>query len=95
VGCEIEKRPEAQLQRDLRRMSTRPPVRMAATGAVMGGAGAGLIAVGADLSWMALVPFYFLAGLGALLVVVGGLTWWARKRRQDREGLPPARLLPP
>lgn len=95
MGSEIEKRPEAQLQRDLARVNSEPPVRMAATGAVMGGAGAGLIAVGADLPWMALVPFYFLAGLGALLVAVGGLTWWSRKRRREREGLPPARLLPP
>ncbi len=96
AGGEIEKRPEAQLQRDMRRLTGAGPRRMTRAGAVMATGGSALVAVGGGLHWTVLVPFYFTAGVGALLVAVGAMMWLAQRRRAREEPpVPPARLLPP
>ena len=96
VAGEIEKRADAQLQRDLTRVTNAGPARMAGVGGVLAAGGAGLVAVGGGLSWMALVPFYFMAGLGALLIGIAGLSWLRQRRiERDQPPVPPARLLPP
>ncbi len=96
MSGEIEKRADARMQRDLTRVTSAGPARMVRAGAVMAAGGSAMLAVGADFAWMALVPFYFMAGVGALLVGIGALAWVRQRRRaRDEPPVPPARLLPP
>lgn len=95
MGDEIEKRADARLQRELDRVTRTGPARMAGAGAAMAAGGTALVAVGGGLPWMVLVPFYFLAGLGLVLIGAGALTWRQQRRRaRDEPPVPPARLLP-